>query len=86
MARDKTKDKDKINCEVCGRYMRADNLKEHIKRKHQKVTETCPMCSKQFYNSGSLKRHLLLCTNNTSTADDKAENIAVNDDGMEYKT
>lgn len=51
-------------CQFCEKFMRPDNLKEHIKRSHENKKENCEYCAKSFYNSSSLKRHIPLCTAN----------------------
>lgn len=53
------------NCEFCGKLLRADYLKEHIKRSHQNKKESCGYCAEEFYNQSSLKRHIPFCTANT---------------------
>lgn len=47
----------RIKCDFCEVVARPDNIREHIKIKHQKIKEVCLDCGNTFATKSSLKRH-----------------------------
>lgn len=48
----------KVQCEICGNWLKhADSLKEH-KRRHSATSETCKYCGRISANKKSLRAHI----------------------------
>ena len=55
----KLKQKEKINCDICGKLVKFYHLKDHVKEVHEKVKDHhCEMCDKSFSRSNLLKSHI----------------------------
>ncbi|MEW8548614.1 MAG: C2H2-type zinc finger protein [Candidatus Thiodiazotropha sp.] len=49
-------------CEMCGKQFRfPQDLKRHVKSKHELVTYTCAHCPKTFNTASNRTRHQLRC-------------------------